>query len=437
LLELLFKLMDQTSSRGQPAGTPVSRTSRRNLTFAILSLCVALLIPLSAITGSQSVFGTVSDFPEYYAAMKMVAQGRGDLIYRLPELFREQHQFFPQMQGRGIGFYIPPFAAPLLYPLSLLPPFPSYCLFMSAALSALLGGAVALGKHFKLSPTGVIFMLAVIFAGGPAFESLKIAQLSPFLFAALSFFIYFAGRRNEIASGLSLAVLLFKPQELLPVAVYLAFGGRGKAVLTLVGAFLVLAVISLLLFGQGGYLNYLDLLRDSAANTQYMQPELSATLRGQLLRLACLGNGTANALSAIVLACVLAVIAFVAYKHGGKDDFETGFLRLALPLGLASALHCHDYDLLLLVPWIVSLLTSRDKSRLGNLTRLALVLMLLAFSIPLYVPIHYKWLMRDGQAANPLFLLLALSGALSAALFLSGAGRQKDGTRTCRTQDSN
>ncbi|MBX9689094.1 MAG: hypothetical protein K2X27_20465, partial [Candidatus Obscuribacterales bacterium] len=48
------------------------RRERLNTLCALGSALVCLLIPLSAILGSQSHFGKISDFPEYYAAAKMI-----------------------------------------------------------------------------------------------------------------------------------------------------------------------------------------------------------------------------------------------------------------------------------------------------------------------------------------------------------------------------
>ena len=419
--------MQQANSPDQSAEMSSSRYGRRNLIFAILSLCLCLSIPVTAIVGSQGSFGRVSDFPEYYAAARMLVSGAGDQIYKLDDLFGMQHHFFPDMGARGIGFYIPPFSAILLLPLACFPAFASYGFYMLFSCLALIAGAIVLGKHFRLEKTGIIWLITAIFVTAPAFESLKIAQLAPYLFAALSFFLFWSGRKKDIAAGASLALLLLKPQELLPLVVYLAFARRFKILFVLFAFFIVLVLISLCLFGVTGYCQYFALLKDSAANTQFMQPELSATLRGQLLRFNFPGSSPANLLSSSFLAATLSLTAFVGWRCGSKSYWQEGLLRLALPLGFVSALHCHDYDLLLLAPFALSLFLSEDGGRLISISRALVLLLLFLLLLPVYVPIHYEWLLREHQIVNPIFVLFFLSSLFSAGQILSGAAPDRTG----------
>jgi hypothetical protein len=400
---------------------------RLNLIFAILSLSVCCSIPVTALVGSQGSFAQVSDFPEYYSSARMMVTGQGADVYKLPELFGAQISDFPELGMRGIGFYIPPFAAPLLAPLGFLPPAQSYAVYIAAAIAALVAGCVALAKYFKLDAQGTVWLLTIICAGGPAFEALKIAQLAPFLFALLSFFLVFA-RKNEIAAAACLAGLLLKPQELLPLAVFLLFSRRFKIIAALAVIGIALVVISYFLLGAAGYANYVELLKNSAANTQYMKPELCATLRGQLLRLTELGTSAANTISSAALLAVIGFIAFFANRFssgreqdGATPSSEQGLLQLALPLGLVSALHCHDYDLLLLAPWVLSLYKQENKNTADKLSLLFACLLVILLIVPFYIPIHYTWLMRDGQPLNPFFFILAAAAALSAAGYITRA----------------
>lgn len=424
----------------QPKNAEKSSDRRRqNLIFAVLSLLVCALMPICAIIGSQQTFGRVSDFPEYYSAMKMICQSNGAEIYKLDKLFAVQHECFPDMQGRGIGFYIPPFSAVLLAPLGLLPASSSYCLYMIASVAALLGGIVMLGRHFGLRGEAVLWLAAAVCATSPAFESLKIAQLAPFLFASLAGFLLLAGRGRDIAAGACLALLLLKPQELAPIVVYSLCACRFRIILSLAAVFMLLMAASWLFIGPAGFGNYFDLLKDSAVNSQFMQPELSATFRGQLLRVNELSAGVANLLSSSLLAALMGLLAWAGFKFGRRSDsFDTGLLRLALPLGIVSALHCHDYDLLLLAPFVLRCFLDwnamsrgddnsvepgrhglrNDSKQLMNMLIYSLALFLLCLTLPIYVPIHYQWLMKEKQVLNPLFVLLAASSFLSAAQFL-------------------
>ena len=421
-LETAINNLENTDSND--AENKRRKKERSNLLFALLSLLVCLTMPLAAIFGAQESFGKLNDFPEYYGAAKMICSGQGADIYKLDALFKVEHEHFPLMEGRGVGYYIPPFATPLLAWLGTMSAQTSYIAFMSASVIALVFGVLLCAKHFKLSSAGTAWLATALCAGSPVFESMKIAQLAPFLFFSLSLFLYLCGKNRDILAGASLSLMLLKPQELMPLGVYLLFARRWKNLAGLLGIAILCGFASVLMLQLQGYFNYFDLLKDSASNTQFMQPELGATVRGQLLRL--IPASPANMLSAVILLVTSAGIAAAALKCGRTARFEKGLLQLALPLGLVSALHCHDYDLLLLTPWALSILlpeqqsdsTQTTQSSLASqIPRYALYAFLLVLAIPIYVPIHYNWLLRDRQALNPIFLLFMTAAIASTVHF--------------------
>jgi hypothetical protein len=394
-------------------------------------------MPFMALLGSQAAFGKVSDFPEYFGSMQMVCTGRGADIYRPKALFATQAKLFPTLGERGIAFYIPPFAIPLLAPLGLLPASPAFLSYQLAQIGAIIAGIILLAKYFQLDCAGTVWLAAVTCATAPMFESLKISQLAPFLFLAFAVFLMLMRQKKDFAAGLSLSVLLLKPQELLPLAIFLLFSRRFKIVGSLAGAFLLLTALSFVFIGHTGYANYFELLKDSASHTQYMQPELSATLRGQLLRLPGVSNAAANIVSSALLALTLLSIAWSGFRVGKSLDqreearrtepiidekenllkearSEQIFLLLALPLGLVSALHCHDYDLMLLAPWALTCLLSAATDKVSRVAQILSVLLLFALMVPIYIPIHYQWLMDHHGIINPIFILFGAASVASA-----------------------
>lgn len=395
-----------------------ARKERIDLVFAILSLLIAATMPAAALLGSQGSFGKLSDFPEYYSVARMIREGHGSQIYVLDKLFEAQHQDFPQLETRGIGYYIPPFATPMIAPLGLLPPMQSYIVFILSSCASLLASVIILGKHFKLKASSCVWLATLMSASAPAFESLKIAQLAPFLLLALSMALSFLKRHNDIAAGASLAIILLKPQELFPMLVYGLFSRRFKLIASTVICGSVLLLLSFAMIGMEGYQNYFLLLKDSAANTQFMQPELGATVRGQLLRIPFLEQSSINLMSTIILIITLAKIAFESWRKR-NTNFEEGLLQLALPLGLVTALHCHDYDLLLLLPYLLSMFCNSDKSKAAEMARGFLIILSLFLSTPVFVLIHYDMLMRQKIVPNPIFIFLALSAVLSAMSYSS------------------
>ncbi|MBX9688384.1 MAG: glycosyltransferase 87 family protein, partial [Candidatus Obscuribacterales bacterium] len=338
--------------------------------------------------------------------------GQGADIYKLNSVFRIEHEYFPSMQERGVGFYIPPFATPLLAALGLLPPGISYLFFLSASCLSVLFSVHLLGRTFSLKLQGKAWLFAGLCLSGPLFESLKIAQLAPFLLFSISLFLLLSKQKKDYQSGAALSLLLLKPQELLPLALYLLAKRKLKVLASLILLTLVLAAISLSFLGPEGYNNYLELLKDSAANTRFMQPELSATFRGQFLRLCEPANQMANLASAALLLLSLLLIFGQAVFNKESKEPET-LLSFALPLGLLSALHCHDYDLLLLAPWGLSLYLQKDTNALTKAAKIAISILFALLSLPLYVPIHYQWLLTQKAALNPIFIAFLAACVLS------------------------
>ncbi|HEY9793503.1 MAG TPA: hypothetical protein V6D22_24095, partial [Candidatus Obscuribacterales bacterium] len=76
-----------------------------------------------------------------------------------------------------------------------------------------------------------------------------------------------------------------------------------------------------------------------------------------------------------------------------------------LPLGLLTSLHCHDYDLLLLLPGMASLTRTVFWRKLSDWTKGAFMIGIAAFVLPFYNDIHYGFLLHGGTI-NPHFLLL-------------------------------
>jgi hypothetical protein len=147
----------------------------------------------------------------------------------------------------------------------------------------------------------------------------------------------------------------------------------------------------------------------SPAVDPYMQSSLGATLRGQLLRLFPDAHKPVMlvSLAALVGSCLLI---FFEARRFAKTPYamELGTL-LAMPLGLTTSLHCHDYDLILLTPSIIILVKYADKWKRCRWLLPIFGLIILSFMLPFGISVHYDYLLKGG-AINPYFWeLLALA----------------------------
>lgn len=389
-----------------------NRKQKFRLITAIFALVFSLAVPVIVLPLAILTFAAVNDLPEYYAGVSLISKGQGANIYQLEALGNEEQIIFPAMKGRVVGLFIPPFSVPLLMPVLLMPANVAPVLWTTFLSACALGACFVLRRTFVLSNLATLWLLAIMCLSGPLYESLRIGQLAPVLLLAFSFSILKLKQGRDISAGLLLSILLLKPQELLPIMLYLLGGSKWKVIGTTVGAGTVLALISLALVGVDGWRHYFQLVGDVKLNTQYMQPELSATVRGQLLRLSGAEGDLANLVSLIALALGSAFILFCGRKF--KGDLH-GLLFIAVPLGLVTALHCHDYDLLLLAPSIVSLVRYEPAAKIPAPITLLAVGAGGVFMVPIYVMIHYQYLLKGGTI-NPGFIALFI-GSVALAIF--------------------
>jgi hypothetical protein len=381
-----------------PSQAPVNQVAA----YAIAILGV--LLGAYTVIGSLANFGAANDLPEFYTGAYLLAHGQAGQIYNLPAIFAQEKILFPSL-ARGIGLFVPPPAVPLLLPLLLMPVGWSPAIW-TIVLTAALGASVWLIIDWlKLSKQESLWLLGLVALSGPAVEALRIGQPAPLMLLALVAFVRLA-ERLPFAAGAVLAVMMLKPQQLLPVFVYLGAGLKQKHFAALFSALVILFFISLMIFGTAGFSSYVATVSDPA-NVQYMQPQLNPTVRGQLMRLSGINTTVVNGIAFGALLLSTIAIALVAWRTRNHSDWLTICLCVAMPLGLVTSLHCHDYDLLFLLPGMVLLTRTQLWTQMGIWAKTAMMLGLSTFLIPFYSDIHYGYLLAGGLI-NPHFVLIAL-----------------------------
>jgi hypothetical protein len=398
--------------------------SEPRLIAAILAAALAPIVPAVLIFQSRLYFGQINDLPEYYASARMMLSGQGAGIYDLALLAAAQHELFPEMGQRVVGLYVPPFSAPLLVPVGLLPAGAAYAVWTSVLVSALVLSVFFLRAAFGLSVVQTLWLFAVLSLSGPAFESVRIGQLAPLLLLALSGALLALKGDRPLLAGFLLGVLLLKPQQLAPMVAYLLGCRRYRPLIGLVASGIVLVVLSLPLLGPAGYDNYWRLVSGSVEHTFSMQPELNPTARGQLLRIFPEAKGAVTLLAGALSICSLAGIAALGARLRQASWWLEAGLIAAVPLGLVTSLHCHDYDLLLLVPTVAALARSALRLNLPRWLPPAGMLVLAPYLLPFYTIVHNDYLLKAGGILNPMFVSLL---ATAVTLLAIAAGKSAPG----------
>ncbi len=374
--------------------------------FAILgvgALCALTYLSLPA-------FGGISDLPEYYAPAKLIFEGKGALGYTLEGLAEAQHRLFPSMAERVVPLFVPPQGLTLLSPIGLIQPDVIRFLWKTLLVLSLGASIFLLKKTFSLGYKQTCYLIAAVTLSDAAYNSLRIDQLAPILLLSYISTICCLNKKQDISAGLWLSLIVLKPQQFLPFLAYLAGTKRFKPLLVCLGVFAALSIIAFVQIGQTGLANYATLV-SAPTSLAYMQPELTPTFRGQLMRLFPTASPSIFTITSALYLATIAFSMFVGWKfRDHPKSLLVGVLAI-MPLALVASLHCHTYDLLLLVPTII-LIFNDALVPFGPVWKLAVLLGAIIFVLPVSVEIQYDYLLKGGQYNPWFFLLVPFSVAL-------------------------
>jgi hypothetical protein len=387
------------------------------LTLKIEKL-IATLIAICAIVGlvvllwsAQYAFGKISDFPEYYAAAKMIIEGKAPSIYVVSEIAKVQQNLFPVLEKRFIPIYIPPPALIFFIPIGLIGLPLAIYVWKSLLVLSLIGSVIFLQRALLLSYKQTCYLIAGVALSHACFEMLRIDQIAAFILLAFSAAVHFLQRKQDITAGLALSIMILKPQYIIPFLVYLIGLRCWRPVIMFACVGILLTVISYFVFGNTGFANYIALLK-LPESTLYMQPELMPTLRGQLLRLAPSLSKEILYVSIAVFMSVAICSYFCGADNRNKNKNILWAVLITMPLTLITSLHCHSYDLLLLIPAILIIFMDTI-IKFSPAFKLVIILGGIVFLIPLAIYIHYYYYLMQAGLINIWFLeLLLLTAAI-------------------------
>ncbi|HEY9784345.1 MAG TPA: glycosyltransferase family 87 protein, partial [Candidatus Obscuribacterales bacterium] len=346
-----------------------------------------------------------SDFPEYYAPARLIVEGRGADGYVLSALGSKQHDLYPLMGERIVPLFVPPPGLILLAPLGLFPHTVAPILWRLLLLVCLIGALIVLKRDYRLNLKETSYFTAATFLSGAAFESLRIDQLAPIILLLFCLSLQYFRADRPMVAGVLLSVLVFKPQHLLPFVAALAGGRRWKTLLALAATVGALSLISLIVLGAAGIQNYLDLVKAPEV-AHYMQAQLGANVRGQLLRLMPDATGLIWTISGITMLAGVILSFVMGRLMSAKEHFVEWMVLLTVPLGLLISPHCHNYDHLLLLPPILFIFKNVVRP-FGEIYKTLVMLCGLIFVVPFSIFIHYFYILPGGLL-NPYFFALLL-----------------------------
>jgi glycosyl transferase family 87 len=386
----------------------------RNL---LLLLALAALLGLLSRRFAASQNGT--DFPEFYAAAKMVGEGRGRQLYDPAA----QDRFEIRYAGRtGTYFNHPPFEALVYVPLTGWPLRGAYlvwCLLNAgflAVVARLLAPRVLPRRDWRV-------LLVLFFLFVPVLLNFLQGQDSLLLLLLLSLALAALQREKEFTAGCLLACGLFKFHLVVPLVVVLLARPIARREKRLATGFLcsgaLWIAISAAISGWGFLSAYPRfLLRLGSLPLAGIHPEEMANLRG-LVSLFSLPQPARYALILVGSLAVLAV-AILGERQANKDwgpSSELAFAN-AISAGVLVGYHLSPHDLsVLLLPMalLVHSLQRTNGSLPGmrtGMTRSRWVAGLgIALAAILVLPPFQLWLLAEHRYAWVAVAILLLFAA--------------------------
>jgi len=197
----------------------------------------------------------------------------------------------------------------------------------------------------------------------PLLFGLRLGQFSLILQLSIALgFICLRDGRDRLA-GVSLALLLIKPELLIPVAVYLAVKRKRRAFETLAPITVAAVAISIVMVGMDTALGYpAYLLRSTTVNAAGVAPDLMINWSG--VAAASFGNGDSVArplVAGVAGAATLGLVLYLALRAPQRNTryFAMEWTALVIATVMADP-HFYLQDTIMVVPVAVAALATMD-----------------------------------------------------------------------------
>lgn len=331
------------------AGRRTLRSGRmlRYSRAALFAVVAAFAISVLGSSGADTVSGRLGgDFPAFYAAGSIVGDGDWADLYDPDRQLAEQARLFPGSDDSFLYFAYPPHAAAAYRPLAALDYRLAYALHSvlmagaAVAALALIRPMVPLvRRRFELTATAVLLF-------NPVLRAVTGGQNTALTLLGVAAVWRLLHDDEDLAAGLVVALLLYKPQVAVPLAGVLLLARRWRAVGgAAVGAVAVWG-LGALLAGPAWLANWWTEVRAFAELDADVNGHNAISWLGVTEHLVGAGSTAAYALAGpFVLATVVAVS---VVWLGDRVDLATRFAVTAAGVLLMSP-HAMFYDAGLLV----------------------------------------------------------------------------------------
>jgi Glycosyltransferase family 87 len=352
------------------------------------------------------------DFIIFYTGAQIVNDGKSKELFKVETQNAYQAKFeVPQLEW-PLPFNHAPYELFLFLPLAHLP-YPVAHVIWSGMNLLLLAFMLQWLLHYVHSPHS-LFIVASVLAWFPIMETFRLGQDSILSMALLLAVFVSLKRKRDGLAGLFLALGLYKPQLVLPLAGCLLMARRWYSLFGFTVTGMILFVISIWMVGWHGMFDFLAILRSMHKYSYIIYPANMPNIRGLLYDLLYDGEMGSLAFALTAGISVAAYLLCIYLWRGGFDALETIFdLKFSLTL-LTTVLisyHLYPHDLL---PVALSLILLFRYLNIERTSRKSLSLAFYSVLLILFLPAIPRFLISSsalGWGALPLLLLFMLLAA--------------------------
>jgi hypothetical protein len=216
----------------------------------------------------QTEQGAHEDYVTFYAAGRLVLDGRGDELYDIESIAEAEREAMGRpVGGTGVlAYFNPPFVAAAFAPLAALPVEVAALVIGAITLALIVACIVALDRLLQLeTPAQRLLLVLGFLTLHSTVRVLLHGQLSMFLLLGWLLFVLGQQRGRERWSGVALALLLVKPQmAVLPLG-WLLWQRRWGALQVFAAIAAPLVVVSVAASGPAVIVDYPRFLIDSTS----------------------------------------------------------------------------------------------------------------------------------------------------------------------------
>ena len=355
---------------------------------------------------------TGSDFIAFYSAGRIAQDYGASRVYdiRLQQQIEQEEVGFHLVEGQVLLYNHLPFLIPLLQTIVSTNYVASFYRWIVLLIALYIAAIVILSKTLNQAAINrnSTFLTAIgAFLFLPVFFSLMNGQDTAFLFLGVALWIYGLVWGNEMMAGFGLSLTIVRPHIALLLAIPMLIRYRKTFVIFLLSSG-ILALFSLLILGQTGTKEFINILLISAGGDWYgMKENVMYNLIGLLTRIAPqMEPGTIRALGWTVYGFTVTCLCFLWGRNKNLQDGRIGLTGI-LALFVSPHLHFHDLALLLIPIYELIRLNRENENHDISLvvaTPVAISLLFLMSNLSPFLQYTTPYLIMLTLAVYPYFL---------------------------------